>query len=133
MRNKNGFTIIEMLMTIAIISTILAIVVFSVSSYIIKSKEQVNDLNTNLIQDAAEIYIKEYPNEINWKDDSENIDNEFTCISIQDIINKGILKQNIELSEINLENNTTIKILRDKYNYVITNIEINVNCDDEDV
>ena len=45
MRKRNGFTIIEMLVTIAIITVISAVEIFSITTYINNHKQSSDDLN----------------------------------------------------------------------------------------
>jgi len=124
MRKRNGFTIIEMLVTIAIITVISAVAVFSITTYINNTKESSDELNIKSIKDSAELYLKEFENDIIW------IDNKYTCISIKELKDMGLLTKKIKINnkEINIEDNTKIKVEKDKDNSSITEI----NIDDKD-
>ena len=124
MRKRNGFTIIEMLVTIAIITVISAVAVFSITTYINNTKETSDELNIKSIKDSAELYVKEFENDIIW------IDNKYTCISIKELKDIGFLKKKIKIynKDINIEDNTKIKVEKDKDNSSITEI----NIDDKD-
>ena len=124
MRKKNGFTIIEMLSTIVIITVISTVVVYSVITYINTSKENSNRITMESIKQSSELYIKEFDNKLTWITD-EDEDKEYICISIEDLYSSGFLKQ----KETNTEDDLLIKIIRDKENYTITNINIGNKCE----
>ena len=106
MRKRNGFTIIEMLVTIAIITVITAVAVFSITTYINNTKESSDELNIKSIKDSAELYVKEFDNDIIW------IDNRYTCISVKQLKDIGLIKKKIKIynKDIIIEDNTKIKV-----------------------
>lgn len=120
MRKRNGFTIIEMLVTIAIITVITAVAVFSITTYINNTKESSDELNIKSIKDSAELYVKEFDNDIIW------IDNRYTCISVKQLKDIGLIKKKIKIynKDIIIEDNTKIKVEKDKDNSSITEINI---------
>lgn len=118
-RKENGFTIIELLVTIAIIILISTLTITSIASNIKNTEIKKDEQNEKSLQEAALIYVKEYKNNIeNWKYEGEKIDNnqiktKYYCVSVESLINEGYLKENI-LSK---------KITKDSYIKVIQNIE----------
>ena len=120
MRKRNGFTIIEMLVTIAIITVITAVEVFSITTYINNTKESSDELNIKSIKESAELYVKEFDNDIIW------IDNRYTCISVKQLKDIGLIKKKIKIynKDIIIEDNTKIKVEKDKDNSSITEINI---------
>ena len=120
MRKRNGFTIIEMLVTIAIITVITAVAVFSITTYINNTKESSDELNIKSIKDSAELYVKEFDNDIIW------IDNRYTCISVKQLKDIGLIKKKIKVynKDIIIEDNTKIKVEKDKDTSSITEINI---------
>lgn len=120
MRKRNGFTIIEMLVTIAIITVITAVAVFSITTYINNTKESSDELNIKSIKESAELYVKEFDNDIIW------IDNRYTCISVKQLKDIGLIKKKIKIynKDIIIEDNTKIKVEKDKDNSSITEINI---------
>ena len=126
MRKRNGFTIIELLVTIAIITTIAAIAIYSVTASITRNKDNSVEIAITNIQSAAELYVLEYYKSMDWVTDQINNDREYTCVLVKDLENSGYLKQNTEVSNANISitGNTIIKVLRDKFNYVIIDTDI---------
>ena len=126
MRKRNGFTIIELLVTIAIITTIAAIAIYSVTASITRNKDNSVEIAITNIQSAAELYVLEYYKSMDWVTDQINNDREYTCVLVKDLENSGYLKQNTEVSNdnISITGNTIIKVLRDKFNYVIIDTDI---------
>ena len=89
--NKNkGFTLVELLVTILIISIITSVGYFFTTNIINSSKEKSDELSINNIKTSARTYSKEYPDNLIWKADGENY---YACITIQDLINAGYYKK----------------------------------------
>lgn len=85
---KNGFTLVELIAIVVIIS-----ILFSVGSYFIgniigNSKNETTYLTNDNIMTSAELYVKESSKDIIWNE--QNI----TYISIETLINKGYLEAN---------------------------------------
>jgi len=125
MKNKNGFTLVELLVTIVVLTLIFSICLITVNNIIENSKEKSTSLNINSIKNGANSYIEEYPEELKWESVEENTDLERICISIETLISKGYFKENI------LENSTipkSIILTRNKDNIIISEEEQNTNC-----
>ena len=91
----NGYSLIELLATIAIISIVTVLIIFSINSSIINSNKNIDKITNENIADAAILYTKEYNSEINgWHfeyntDGSINENSMYYCLSVQELINKG--------------------------------------------
>lgn len=134
---KKGFTLIELLVAILIVALVGTVGFISIRAVIDNSKKKSNSLNLNNIYDAAYNYTLEYKKiDDFWFEDDES-QFEYSCSTIQNIINKGFLKENVfgtyninnDLVEIN--GDTSIKIVRNKStktiekSYVIDDISCN--------
>ncbi|MCI6265255.1 MAG: prepilin-type N-terminal cleavage/methylation domain-containing protein, partial [Erysipelotrichaceae bacterium] len=104
-KKKKGFTLIELLATIFIISLILGISGSYIISTINTSKEKSEKLAIANIKTTARIYIEENPNDVLWQIDEENTEKSYSCISIDTLINKGLLKKELK------ENYPTVKYI----------------------
>jgi prepilin-type N-terminal cleavage/methylation domain-containing protein len=60
MKRKNGFTLIEMLITIAVMGVIVAIALPQYSKYVAKSRQQDAKAQLMAVQQAQEIYKLQY-------------------------------------------------------------------------
>lgn len=88
--NKKGFTLVELLATVAILCLILGIT----GNYVIKTMKRSDETATNLtknsIKKIANTYIEEYPEDVVWND-IHGDSSKYTCISTQSLINKGYI------------------------------------------
>ena len=89
-KNSLGFTLIELLATIFIISLVFGISFYYVTNVINTSKDKSNDLSVTNIKRVANLYTKEYSEEVIW---SKNGENSTTCVTLNDLVNSGYLKQ----------------------------------------
>ena len=109
--NKNkqkGFTLLEMISVLVLISLLLLIIFPNIINYIKNHEKQVNELNRAIYEDAVNSYILE-----NGDLFPKDIGNKF-CVSIKELINSGFLK-NIEDED---TINKTIQVEYNKeYNY----------------
>lgn len=81
---RKGFTLVELLGVIVILSTIVLLTFPIVINYIKDSKDKADELNIELIMNAAKLYQEKY------KDDFE--DARSYCIPFKDLISEGNLK-----------------------------------------
>lgn len=81
--NKNGFTLVELLVVLVILVVIMAIAIPSVTSSVERSKQKQKDSKIELLESAAEIYVDRHKNSY-----SENVT---YTIFIKDIICDGLL------------------------------------------
>lgn len=91
---KNGFTLVELLAIIAILSIIVTIVVYSVRGIFDNSKKKSFQTTINNIQTTAGDYVLENFDKINWKD-GEDGDYQYQCITVQNLIDSGYFKNDI--------------------------------------
>ena len=141
MKNKNkkkGFTLIELLVTILVMSLVAVVGFIAVRNAINNSKEKSNSVNINSIVSSARSYTEEFKGQDKyWFVDPENTDEEYSCTTVEMLINKGYLKENILNTKIDnnaITKDTSILIKRNRSTKV--NISENItfnseNCDSE--
>lgn len=86
--NKKGFTLVELLGTLVVISLILALVLPKIISWFSNSSGRYLELNEELIIEGARIYVEEHPNTYLKEVEAEYI------ITMQEMINYGSLDEN---------------------------------------
>ena len=131
-KNKKGFTLVELVVTIAIIIVVLGISVYGITKIISNSKEKSIEVTLNNIKASAVDYVNENINGVNWVNSgetSENVeDTEFTCVSILALVNYGYYSKTI-LDNKNINSNGYIKINRGITSKAIINEEISEDSD----
>lgn len=105
MRNKNGFTLIELIATIAIISILSVIAVFAFGKIRGSSEDRANYVSREAIMKSAVSYADEYYKDSKYWVTDENNDEETFCVPVLELVNKGLLKQD-DIKNVN-------------YNYVV--------------
>ena len=96
MKKKNGFTLVEILITIGIISIIGTIAGTTIFNTIKNSKETSLAITKNNILKSARTYVEEYHEKIAWIEKKETNTTEkssFSCISINELINRNLIKK----------------------------------------
>ena len=130
MRKSKGFTLVELLATIVVITLVMGIAVPYVISVINSSKDKTTNISLNNIKDSARYYVKESPNEVIWTDKEDeygNLSNEsFTCVSIDTLINKGYFKEN-DVKELDVYKNKINIIVNKNSNEAISSEEFDKN------
>ena len=116
--DSKGFTLVELLAIILIISVIMGIAGYSVISSIKNSEAKKQEISLESIRKAAVLYVKEYSDDVSWK--SKDIGYEYVCISINELVNKGYLKEK-DISGVGYSN---IQINRDIDSKVIIGDEL---------
>ena len=122
---KKGFSLIELLATILIISIIFSTGITFVTKTINKSKERSQILALNNIKKTASTYVEEYANDIAWIKENNN-SNSYSCVSVNSLINKGYLSDKDISSQAGISTSKYIIISRDQ-NKNITNQEVDTN------
>ena len=102
--NRKGYTLIELLAVILIISLIIALSTFGIIKAIKSSKEKAATLSEKSIKEAAETYATEKNDDSSYWLDITDKENKYFCITIEELMNKGLLdkKANIESTKISI-------------------------------
>lgn len=103
--NNKGFTLIELLAIIAITAIVLGVGTYGIVNLVNKSKEKGSLISETSIKESASLYADEADDSL-WIDPGSG-DYKYYCITIEELINKGIIKKNAKLPK-----------GIDKYNYV---------------
>ena len=118
--NKKGFTLIELLATIIILSIIFTITISVVNVAVNKAKKKSQELTIQNIEKQAINYISEEMNQSIWTENSANTNSEYQCITIQNLIDAGYLKQSdIEKNKDIISSKMYIEVIRNKKTKVI--------------
>ena len=129
-KNNKGFTLVELLATIVVITLVMGIAIPYVMNVINNSKNNSRELAINNIKTSAKYYAEDNSNEMIWtheRDDANNeLENTYTCVSVTDLINKGYLKSSDIKNELNITNADNIVVKRNSGG-VIYNEEIDNN------
>ena len=112
--NKKGFTLVELLVTIFLVSLTLMIGSYIFSNIIEKSEDKSLTVTVENVKKSANAYVKENPNELVW------INNQ-NCVSIDILISKGYLKRDILKKDIS----KYILVTRDNNGNIISEEESN--------
>ncbi len=114
--NRKGYTLIELLAVILIISLIITLSIFGIIKAINSSKEKATTLSEKSIKEAAETYATEKNDNNNyWLDitdkDITDKENKYFCITIEELMNKGLLdkKANIESKDFDIHSYVLVK------------------------
>ncbi|MEE3342837.1 MAG: vWA domain-containing protein [Bacilli bacterium] len=111
-KKLKGYTMIELLASLAIISLFIVIIIFSsYSIYIKESKEKLKKIETQYIIDATNIYYNEYKDKEDYLSYYSDDKTRYSCISIMSLINKGYYKHNTSFLNKELtKENTVVKV-----------------------
>lgn len=90
--NRKGFTLVELLVTIAIIGIVLSLGTYFVMEVVENSKKKAYEATKKSALESAVIYANEFLDETDWVEVSDEIDTDRACVSIQWLINKGYVK-----------------------------------------
>lgn len=103
MNKKNGFTLIELICTILLLSIIVSLVIITTVNIIQNSKERENAASMKLIEVAAKDYITQNENDFHIKNGV------IYCIDIQKLIDKNLLVSKIKYNGEKI-NDKTVKV-----------------------
>ena len=133
-KTKKGFTLVELLTVIVVITLISGIGIITYLKTINNSKSKATLLAINNIKEAAYLYSKEGTDEIEWVNSYDQYGKEsgkYACVSVQQLINKGYFKDNFLDKEIyknsNIDKKTFIKVSMGTNN---DNLKVVVNKSD---
>ena len=109
--NRKGYTLIELLAVILIISLIIALSIFGIIKAINSSKGKAATLSEKSIKEAAETYATEKNDDNNYWLDITDKENKYFCITIEELMNKGLLdkKANIESKDFDIHSYVLVK------------------------
>ena len=109
--NRKGYTLIELLAVILIISLIIALSIFCIIKAINSSKEKAATLSEKSIKEAAETFAAEKNDDNNYWLDITDKENKYFCITIEELMNKGLLdkKANIESKDFDIHSYVLVK------------------------
>ena len=109
--NRKGYTLIELLAVILIISLIIALSIFGIIKAINSSKEKAATLSEKSIKEAAETFAAEKNDDSSYWLDITDKDNKYFCITIEELMNKGLLdkKANIESKDFDIHSYVLVK------------------------
>ena len=102
-KTKKGFTLVELLAVIVVITLISSVGIITYLKTINNSKSKATLLAINNVKEAAYLYSKEGTDEIEWVnsyDENGKESGKYACVSVQQLINKGYFKDNFLDKEI---------------------------------
>lgn len=105
--NNKGFTLIEVLMVVTILSIVLAITIPNTTYSIKTSENRLSIINNETIKKAINLYTIEFNDDLIWQKENNK---KSTCFSFNILYTKGYLKNNNSLEEYN---NKSIKVYQD--------------------
>lgn len=111
---KRGFTLIELLGVIVLLAVLIIVAFPTIINFIKSSNEEKDELTLNLLYNAAEMHI-----ENNFEKFPKKNGNSY-CIDIKELVEEGLLKEPIKLSDVDIINTKSIQVFyQEKYSYKI--------------
>lgn len=86
MNKKKGFTLVELIATVALMCLVLLLVVPNILSRLTDKTDEIDAKEVELIEEAARVYVDKYVEKYPAPDTGESI----YCISISDLKEEGI-------------------------------------------
>ena len=128
--NKKGYTLIELLAAIVVIGLIIALSTYGIINIIKSSKEKTSTLSENSIKEAAEQYATEKNDDSNYWLDITGENNKYFCITIEELMNKGLLDKKAESTKFKKSDFVLVK--KDKITMVNSSAEILISKENEE-
>ncbi len=122
--NRKGYTLIELLAVILIISLIITLSIFGIINAINSSKEKAATLSINSIKEAAETYATEKNDDSSYWLDITDKDNKYFCITIEELMNKGLLDKKANIKSKDFDIHSYVLVKKNKVTFVNSNAEI---------
>lgn len=119
--NNKGFTLVELIATIVVLSLVMSIATYSVVTIINKSNEKDYQLFIKNIHDGAESYY----NECKYMNKDMDICNSDYTVSLGDLVNYGFIKGNSK------DSNGYDTLVNPKDKELVTNCKIRVSYNKE--
>ena len=134
MNKLKGFTLVEVLSILLIISILSVVIIRTLFVRKDIAKDKIDNINYNNLFNAVNIYYNEYSHMANWKEyKKDNIT--YSCISIKNLIDSGIYSIKDEFINKYLEHGA-IKIKEENgvNSYeLIENFDYDINCNYWDI
>ncbi len=138
--NKKGFTLVEILSVIVVLSIVIILAYPAISSSFNKSKNQISDLNKKSIKEAAEVFAQEvyicdsssniindlneiYKANLNCKDAREKLNNDGITITLEYLKEKDYLSDKV--GNCNNDGKVTVKM---EEGIINTTLHSNITC-----
>ena len=128
--NRKGYTLIELLAAIVVIGLIIALSTYGIINIIKSSKEKTSTLSENSIKEAAEQYATEKNDDSNYWLDITGENNKYFCITIEELMNKGLLDKKAESTKFKKSDFVLVK--KDKITMVNSSAEILISKENEE-
>ena len=125
--NRKGYTLIELLAVILIISLIIALSIFGIIKAINTSKEKAATLSEKSIKEAAEQYATEKNDDNNYWLDITDKENKYFCITIEELMNKGLLDKKANIKSKDFDIHSYVLVMKNKVTMVNSKAEILTN------
>lgn len=118
MVNRDGFTLVELLGSLAILGLILCIGLYATRGTLATAISTLTDVSSKQIYDAAELYVME--NKTHWINNGE----EYTCLTVRNLVDAGYFEE----EEVTTYQDSMIRIVRESKTKVINSIRLVDNC-----
>ena len=125
--NRKGYTLIELLAVILIISLIITLSIFGIIKAINSSKEKAATLSEKSIKEAAETFAAEKNDDNNYWLDITDKENKYFCITIEELMNKGLLDKKANIESKDFDIHTYVLVKKNKVTMVNSKAEILTN------
>ena len=122
--NRKGYTLIELLAVILIISLIIALSIFGIIKAINSSKEKAATLSEKSIKEAAETFAAEKNDDSSYWLDITDKDNKYFCTTIEELMNKGLLDKKANIKSKDFDIHSYVLVKKNKVTFVNSNAEI---------
>ncbi len=110
--NKRGFTLVELLSVVIILSLLIAFVLPQITNSVRNYQVKTDEVTTKLIIDAAKLYVGDNSNKYPKK-----MDNSY-CITMNELIENDYLKNKIKLNDVDVTNTKSVQVTYDtSFNY----------------
>lgn len=118
---KKGFTLVELLGTIVILSLIVIVAFPSIISQIKKSNETIDSSTINIVKSSARQYLTD--NKESYPKALEGQTKTFASLTVQTLIDKGYLEESFAEKHCEIKNDT-LTIKADSQKYIIEYNEV---------
>ena len=128
--NKKGYTLIELLAVILIIGLILGFSTYGIINAFNTSKNKSLTISINSIKESAETYATEKNDDSSYWLDITDKENKYFCITIEELMNKGLLDKKAESAKFKKSDFVLVK--KNKVTNVNSKAEILTNDNNND-